>query len=482
MVSTEDCKSIVSAFERRGMEFQEQRPHTTIPAPSGPNTTSAAPERIGTGNAAPQPAMRKIALPQPYQFTHHQHSTPGVSQTPLSPPQPPIPSYDLSQRLIHPPLLRRDELSTPREVMPDQPSASQIFRSSTTPSQFSHQVVHGLPLGTTDQTRERPSSTSHISTLEAIRKQVEDEARSLQTSMQPPSLQQYYSSEQSSSGAFTTANNALLSSTLSEVRPQTARPSSTSSLVLPDSQDFNIPPRRELPFKRPDSKCKNNEYGSQPSSSTSMTSTLPKPKLVEESSGSLFRAFPALLPKDSRSFQSGATSPLKRSFNEFDSDHVRPRTMHEMTASSVVENVLPPQNPSVAGIAKADSLPQPSAKPENLFCGHSLLENRPSNFQTVPRVGSPLNTPHETVDSPSHSLPKATGTVVNDNPTSRAFSAVCATTNDPSIVSVDEYATQSMQDRQAALEEFMIANLENPAFTKLCEDLENCWRRIALGL
>lgn len=54
--------------------------------------------------------------------------------------------------------------------------------------------------------------------------------------------------------------------------------------------------------------------------------------------------------------------------------------------------------------------------------------------------------------------------------------------HDPREVSLEEYATQSLQDRQAALDEFMVENLENPAFTKLCEDVENCWRRMALGL
>jgi len=483
MVNTADCKSIVSAFERRGMEFQEQRPHTAMPGSSRPPTASAGPECLDQGHATAQPVLRTTTVPQPIPFTHQQPATSGVSQIPSSPAQFPIPSHGPSQRLIHPPLLRRDELSTPREIVSGQPNVTQVFRSSTMPSQALDHVVHGLPLGTADHTRERPSSTSHISTLEAIRKQVEDEVRSLQTSMLPPSLQPSYSSEKSSSSALTTANNTLLSSSLSEVRPQTACLSTASSSVPPDSQEFDIPPRRELPFKRPDSKCKNNEHGLRPISSTFMMPALPKTRPMKDGSGSAFRALLTPLTKDIPSFQSGATSPLKRSFNKVDSERSRPRTMDEMTVTKAGGHLASPlRDPSPATITTAESLPRPSTKPEELLCSHNRLPILSNNVQTIPRISSLVDMPHEITDSPPTSPPKASGTVFNDNPTNRAFSAIRAAVNDPGVVSVDEYATQSMQDRQAALEEFMIANLENPAFTKLCEDLENCWRRIALGL
>jgi hypothetical protein len=44
------------------------------------------------------------------------------------------------------------------------------------------------------------------------------------------------------------------------------------------------------------------------------------------------------------------------------------------------------------------------------------------------------------------------------------------------------YASQSREDRQAVLDEFMVSKLEDPNFAVLCEDLDSCWRRIALGL
>jgi hypothetical protein len=48
--------------------------------------------------------------------------------------------------------------------------------------------------------------------------------------------------------------------------------------------------------------------------------------------------------------------------------------------------------------------------------------------------------------------------------------------------SLEEYAAQDGKTRQAALEQFMMDNLQDPSFTTLCEDMEGCWQRIALGL
>lgn len=47
---------------------------------------------------------------------------------------------------------------------------------------------------------------------------------------------------------------------------------------------------------------------------------------------------------------------------------------------------------------------------------------------------------------------------------------------------LSQYAAQSEEDRQAILDEFMLSKLNDPTFVTLCKDIENCWRRIALGL
>jgi hypothetical protein len=55
-------------------------------------------------------------------------------------------------------------------------------------------------------------------------------------------------------------------------------------------------------------------------------------------------------------------------------------------------------------------------------------------------------------------------------------------TNTDESSALTGYAAQSREDRAATLDEFMASKLEDSSFTTLCEDVENCWRRIALGL
>lgn len=49
-------------------------------------------------------------------------------------------------------------------------------------------------------------------------------------------------------------------------------------------------------------------------------------------------------------------------------------------------------------------------------------------------------------------------------------------------ISLATYEAQCVQDRQAALDQFMMDVLDDPKFETLCADVENCWRRSILGL
>ena len=49
-------------------------------------------------------------------------------------------------------------------------------------------------------------------------------------------------------------------------------------------------------------------------------------------------------------------------------------------------------------------------------------------------------------------------------------------------LSLATYEAQCVQDRQAALDQFMMDVLDDPKFETLCADVENCWRRSILGL
>ncbi|CAD0115363.1 unnamed protein product [Aureobasidium uvarum] len=43
-----------------------------------------------------------------------------------------------------------------------------------------------------------------------------------------------------------------------------------------------------------------------------------------------------------------------------------------------------------------------------------------------------------------------------------------------------QYAEQSNETRAKAIEQFILANLEDDAFLKLCVDVEACWQRQVL--
>lgn len=115
----------------------------------------------------------------------------------------------------------------------------------------------------------------------------------------------------------------------------------------------------------------------------------------------------------------------------------------------------------------------------------------------VPRLDSLADAPGEIDESYASNDPSPTKTLSqrdsmspvrrpnaaqDHDPTVTAYAAVTSTAQSSGSSSLRRYVEQSLEDRQAALDEFMVQNLENPDFVRLCKDVENCWKRIALGL
>lgn len=112
----------------------------------------------------------------------------------------------------------------------------------------------------------------------------------------------------------------------------------------------------------------------------------------------------------------------------------------------------------------------------------SGVAERSTNIK-IARMSSLVDAPHEVVSPPTTANPpQFQHTGISADPTAKPYAAMTSTDRGGQDISLDEYATLSRDDRMAALEDFMIENLENPAFKALCEDLEQCWQRIALGL
>ena len=130
---------------------------------------------------------------------------------------------------------------------------------------------------------------------------------------------------------------------------------------------------------------------------------------------------------------------------------------------------------------------------------NELLSNaRPfaelSNSARIPRQNSLADAPYEDVSPPSdrpHLLQRSAkvdtpGAVDpssgTHDPTVRAYDAIASSARDPNATSFNGYAEYNQTNRQAELERFFLENWDNEDFIALCEDVESCWRRIALGL
>ncbi|KAK5127694.1 hypothetical protein LTR08_004339 [Meristemomyces frigidus] len=488
MKDATDCRRIVTALANRGMEFQEQRPGTARPGSGRPitNNSQHRPPTAQSNSPYFDPS-KSVARPSPF-------TQPEVEAGSLSRRQPPVherfptrgPEQPVmqSQEMAPPPLFSRDEITAPRMAVPTRPTTAEIYRSYTTlpqPSQYDAVDVLRRP---SDPTGERPSSTSHVSTLEAIREAVEEDATSPRTATyMPPPLHTSIPNEHWSSATAETLPLTTLSSDPLEQRPSTGRPSTSATTPVPDTQEFNIPPRRELPFKRPDSKHSGSDRSvSRPRTSALTMPPLPKPNLNREGSGSTVRADSASPTKQGLGSRPGTASPLKRTFNATEEEPTRPQTSGAQPSNT---RPLAPREPSPlrqAALAEQPGSPTMGRKPtrmDELLYGRRPPEERSPN--KVPRLNSLNDAPHENVTPPTSPKRIALADGSHD-PTINAYTALRSSAHDSRETSLEEYATQSLQDRQTALDEFMIENLENPAFTKLCEDVENCWRRIALGL
>ncbi|KAI7552423.1 hypothetical protein KC331_g1896 [Hortaea werneckii] len=473
--SASDCRQIVSAFERRGMEFQEQRPQTSRPNTGRPPTAGAASDRPFTGHASSPYFEPAKSPPKPSVFTPQTLEGGSLSQ---SPKRSAHEAFGTSEsQAMTPHFFSRDETIAPREISPERPPTSFIYRSNTTPIQHSQ---YGMTMPQ-QPSFERPSSSSKIATIEAIKRAVEEDTAHSRprTGKQPQ-----YANESWLPAVSQAERSAQGSSSNNGTRPSTGLPpTNVCTVPPPDSQEFALPPKRDLPFKRPDSRRESDRTNSRPNSSALTMPPLPKPKLVKENQNISPRKESVSQIEEQTKIRAFPASPPKGvSVGDQDAEVLRPRTTSTDhfpgQPSWVREQQAKSAYTSTRGLT-ADRVVNGGNPPPY----HPLAERSPNK---VFRVSSLVDAPHEIDDSPPRPLspPKTLyqASDPQDPSDSAAASLRILDRHDPHEVSVEEYATQSREERQAALETFMLANLENPAFAKLCEDVENCWRRIALGL
>lgn len=465
------------------MEFQEQRPRTARPGTARPTTESsqtrlltanAGSPYFESGNAAARPATFNAPVVEAGSLSR---GPPDGNGRPVVRPGSHTERHDMQFPQMAPPrLLSRDENAAPREVVPTRPTTSQIYRSYTTPSQPSMIDVPDTSRQPSYPRDERPSTTSNMHTLEAIRQAAEESPPHTASAMPPPLSLTTYSHEVWSSAPTTDpARQAFQSPDPTESRPHTARPSTSATTVFADTLEHEIPPRRELVFNRPQSKGSGASAGSRPGTSSMTLPPLPKPKLAKESSDCSSREVSTSPVKGATQPRLGTASPLKRTFDVAEADGVT-------NAGNISGEVKggTPDEPIRRHVSRMDELLY-GRRPLTEQSTNTKVQRLSSLYDAPHKLESPPATSKSPTKSAQHTISPSRDFDSHD-PTRNACASLKATSHDPREAAIEEYASQSREDREAALDQFMVEHLENSHFTTLCEDVENCWRRIALGL
>lgn len=364
-------------------------------------------------------------------------------------------------------LVSRDYSIAPPEAVPSIPSNAQLWRSHTTnPTSVSAYQSHQV---TAEPKMERPSSASNMVNLDAIRLAFEERETSSNVGgdSRPPSA--IAGQEQSSSGATYGPGDPYISSGPLEQRPQTA--ASSTSLTVPDRGATSKAQQKEDTSRRPVT----SSSSSRPGSSALELPPLKRPKMVKETSAPLAQDLysqPTYIRPPSTKAQEPPVLPVASHASASRDDESRPP--HREPAPNA-QPLVPPR-------IHTSYKPERRLSPVDLTSGTPRPLTERSNNAGLLRLTSNTDAPHE-IESPPPSAghtsrPAMPPTTAKDD----ALGRVSMVVQPAGDLSLERYAAQSRSDREATLADFMIENLENPAFTTLCEDVENCWQRIALGL
>jgi hypothetical protein len=456
--SAQECSQMVGILERRGMEFQQQRPRTGRPASARSEVDEAGGRPLTTQTYSAKGTFGAPAVPPKQNPFHLQTLEAGwlSSQTPVD-------TRRISDA-AHTTLRQPSAVHMTDELRPQAP-----FRAPTIDANYSMLAPDQPGLGR-NAARDAQSDMTHD---------------------------------------FDNAGRYQITS--SPARPTTGlyQPSAPASLRLPDTLESEMPPRRELPFKRPGS---HQSASSRPSTSAKPASR----STIGADSSEPTVTSSVVSPARNVSMQRPATaSPLKRPIAP---SHLEP------TKKALAVEVRPQTQGSSLPSASSALKPAPVSSHEGSFrrpsdLGELLriakpLAERSPNSNKVVRMNSTADAQYELETPPgtSSSLSKTNAhTAVSSSPSkidgrvatspfrpnsytrpvpstkstgpiARASSVIQGPADGADSVALADYASQSREDRQAVLDEFMVSKLEDPNFAVLCEDLDSCWRRITLGL
>lgn len=239
-----------------------------------------------------------------------------------------------------------------------------------------------------------------------------------------------------------------------------------------------LPPRRELPWPKPSSSP----------AKTKMLPPLPKPNYASEAAkpehpvqeGDPSRASPG---KKIHAGITRLTTPYGPT--RFEPPASRMYNFQLSDDSMTVDNETP-VSPSTLGrsinqdvIPDSDQVYRSSASPVN-FTGSSLVKETSSSperssYSSLNQMSS--SSPSERRSERLAQKHSQQNPEVQDVEMTTADSPQPASPQQDAEEALKQYANQPDEIRSEALQQFLLANLENDDFVKLCVDVEACWQR-----
>lgn len=154
-------------------------------------------------------------------------------------------------------------------------------------------------------------------------------------------------------------------------------------------------------------------------------------------------------------------------------------TRNDSTADAAYELETPPGTSSSAVKLNAQALPSSPGRVDGGDIAPSPVKLHAQALSSPP---SRANARDVALQDKSDNRRMSISPTRPIEPLARASSVVKGPNESTESAALAEYASQGREDRQAVMDEFMVSKLEDPNFAVLCEDLDSCWRRIALGL
>jgi hypothetical protein len=457
-------------LKRRGMEFQQQRP----------GTARAKTARLGTSSSQERPLTVQASY-----STNRAFAAPSDPLKPSPIQMPVLEAGGLSsqhsqhfrntegsfafQRPQKQSLLQFPAHSTPLQKEPTHAITTHDTENPMVASDLSRSLAGSFQssMGNAATCYSGMSDQMHVATTLNHRQgePVSDHRN------KAPAL----SSEQSSA-QFETLD---IASSSTDNRTSLYRPSLPPSMRMPETLEHEMPPRRELPFKRPESHQSSSSHPSSTSKSVYYNATGGSSDLPMASSvSSPARKSGVNRPGTAASVKSAAAPRIAQLVDKAQAIQARPQshasTLRKTSSGKSNARIVKPA-------VQQSTIRRPSDIGELLRITKPLSERSP-NRNKVSRMDSTADAAYE-LDTPPGTASSPTKTITHEV-TGAAHQSDSSATQPGAveIASLAAYASQSREDRQTVLDEFMISKLEDPNFAVLCEDLDTCWRKIALGL